>query len=150
MSIKEKWKEIKSRDEPLSIEEDFDIVPVKKTGLRGHILNISLIILFGLLCFGIGRVSFLEERQTPVRISGGASSLSVESQIDVSSPQVKGATKEVATGESVVASKSGTKYHFPWCPGAKQISEKNKIVFSSPEDARKAGYSPAGNCKGLK
>lgn len=150
MSIKEKWKEIKSRDEPLSIEEDFDIVPAKNGSLRGHILNISLIILFGLLCFGIGRISLLEEKQTPVRISGGTSPIPLERQTESSSPQVKGATKEVTTGESVVASKSGTKYHFPWCPGAKQISEKNKIVFSSPEDARKAGYSPAGNCKGLK
>lgn len=50
----------------------------------------------------------------------------------------------------IVASKNGTKYHYPWCSGAKQISDKNKITFNSIEEARKAGYTPASNCKGLK
>lgn len=52
--------------------------------------------------------------------------------------------------EAVVASKNGTKYHYPWCPGAKQIAEKNKVTFSSIEEARAKGYTPAANCKGLK
>jgi methylphosphotriester-DNA--protein-cysteine methyltransferase len=37
----------------------------------------------------------------------------------------------------------------PDCPGAKQISEQNKIWFASIEEAEKAGYKPAGNCPGL-
>ncbi len=48
-----------------------------------------------------------------------------------------------------VASKKGTKYHLPWCGGAKQITEANKIWFVSKEDAEKAGYTPASNCKGI-
>jgi hypothetical protein len=52
--------------------------------------------------------------------------------------------------EMVVASKNGTKYHYPWCTGAKQISEKNLIKFSSIAEARAKGYTPASNCKGLK
>lgn len=52
--------------------------------------------------------------------------------------------------ESVVASRSGSKYHYPWCSGAARIKESNKISFESPEAARKAGYEPAKNCKGLK
>ncbi len=48
-----------------------------------------------------------------------------------------------------VASKKGIKYHLPWCPGAKQISSKNKIWFASKEEAQLAGYQPASNCKGL-
>lgn len=59
-------------------------------------------------------------------------------------------TESIQSGGQVVASKSGTKYHFPWCSGAKTISEKNKIWFDSPEAARVAGYTPAANCKGLK
>ena len=50
---------------------------------------------------------------------------------------------------SVIGSKNGTKYHYPWCPGAKQISEVNMVYFTSVEKAREAGYTPAGNCKGL-
>ena len=53
-------------------------------------------------------------------------------------------------GGQVVASKNGTKYHFPWCSGAKTISEANKIYFNSIEEAGAAGYTPAANCKGLK
>ena len=40
--------------------------------------------------------------------------------------------------------------YYPWCAGAKQISEKNKITFASTEEARAKGYTPAANCKGLK
>ena len=58
-----------------------------------------------------------------------------------------GETKSVGM---YVASKNGTKYHFPWCSGAKSISEVNKIWFNSVEEARASGYAPAANCKGLK
>ncbi len=48
----------------------------------------------------------------------------------------------------VVASKKSTShlYHFPWCGGAKQISETNKITFATADAAKTAGYSLAGNC----
>lgn len=48
-----------------------------------------------------------------------------------------------------VGSKNGTKYHLPWCSGAKNIKEENKIWFGSKEDAASKGYSPASNCKGI-
>lgn len=50
---------------------------------------------------------------------------------------------------SVVASKSGTKYHLPECAGAKQIKPGNLITFASQAEARQAGYTPAANCPGL-
>ncbi|HLP44011.1 MAG TPA: hypothetical protein VK145_01915 [Candidatus Nanoarchaeia archaeon] len=50
----------------------------------------------------------------------------------------------------VIASKTGTKYHLPECPGAKTIAEKNKITFDSIAAAERAGYAPAANCPGLK
>lgn len=55
----------------------------------------------------------------------------------------------ISVGGQYVASKKGTKYHFPWCPGAKAMSEENKIWFSTQEEAEKAGYTKAANCKGL-
>ncbi len=48
-----------------------------------------------------------------------------------------------------VASKNGTKYHFPWCGSAKQIKEENKIWFKTKAEAEAAGYTPASNCKGI-
>lgn len=52
-------------------------------------------------------------------------------------------------GGEVVASKSGTKYYFPWCGTAKRIKEENKVWFASRAEAEAAGYEPAANCKGL-
>src|SRR3989344_9114086 len=51
---------------------------------------------------------------------------------------------------SVVTSKTGAKYHFPWCAGARSIKEENKVWFDSAEQARAAGFTTAGDCKGLK
>lgn len=49
----------------------------------------------------------------------------------------------------LVGSKNGTKYHALRCPGASQIKEENKVFFASKEEAQKAGYTPASNCKGI-
>lgn len=58
-------------------------------------------------------------------------------------------TPPATQGGGYVASKSGTKYHLPWCPGAQSMREENKIWFATKEDAERAGYKPASNCKGL-
>ncbi len=50
---------------------------------------------------------------------------------------------------AIVASKGGTKYYLPWCPGVDRIADANKVWFATPTDAAKAGYAPATNCKGL-
>lgn len=47
---------------------------------------------------------------------------------------------------SVVASVNSDKFHYPWCPGAKQIKEANRIVFESAAEAISAGFTLAGNC----
>jgi len=48
-----------------------------------------------------------------------------------------------------VASKSGTKYYLPSCPGVEHIEEANKVWFISADAAQAQGYSPAANCDGL-
>jgi len=52
--------------------------------------------------------------------------------------------------KNFVASSKGTKYHRLDCPGAQTIKAENKIYFSTEEDARKAGFTPAGNCPELR
>lgn len=153
MSIKEKQEEIKGGDPSGEYdEEEFDIVPKGRTlPLKRHILNLSLIVLLATLSFGLGRMTIYQESRVPVRIIPPQGK-NIETSIpSLEAGEVKGVSTEGVslTGE-VVASKSGSKYHFPWCAGAKQISEKNKITFTSVEEARKAGYAPASNCKGLK
>ena len=50
----------------------------------------------------------------------------------------------------VLASKSGKKYYYPWCTGVDRIKEENKVWFTTIEDAKKAGLTPASGCAGLK
>ena len=113
---------------------------------KSELYTIALIILIGFAGFGLGRLSLIEDNREQVRIEFpeylSASVLNAQKTLDGSN------TATTAQG-LLVASKNGSKYHYPWCGGGKRISEKNKIWFDSVEDARKAGYTPAGNCKGL-
>ncbi len=97
----------------------------------------GVIILVGFASFGLGRLS------NTLPLSSAALGLL---------PLKQGGEAEgvLNPGGQIVASRTGAKYHFPWCAGAMAIAEKNKIYFASVEDARKAGYTPASNCKGLK
>ncbi len=117
--------------------------------------TVLLILVVGFGSFGLGRLSKLQEGREPVRIEQLTASVVVSE-----SPLLRGASESgkarvvppepLVAGGKIVASKGGTKYHFPWCSGAQRISEANKVWFNSVEDARKAGYTPASNCKGLK
>lgn len=116
------------------------------------------VIFVGLAAFGLGRLSVLEERREPVKIeypenkAAAGNYEEIGNSVKTSESPKANESKQAETnaGGLLVASKSGTKYHFPWCSGAKSISGTNKIWFSSEEEARAAGYQPASNCKGLK
>lgn len=106
-----------------------------------------LIVLIGFLGFGLGRLSKIEQNRPPITIempenagSALANSASVSNTKNVS----------VLPEGSVVASKNGTKYYFPWCSGASRISEANKVVYKTIDLARAKGLTPASNCAGLK
>lgn len=55
----------------------------------------------------------------------------------------------VSNAGRVVASKTGSRYYFLWCGGAKRLSAAHKIWFTSAAQARIHGYTQAANCKGL-
>ena len=48
---------------------------------------------------------------------------------------------------SIVANRNSKKYHLPGCPGYRDTSEKNRVIFKSAEEAEAAGYVRAGNCR---
>lgn len=110
---------------------------VVNIAIQRDIFTVIIIISVSFASFGLGRLS-VRGLDTPVIIEN--ESFVIES--------VSGSTEVKASG-LLVASKNSTKYHFPWCSGAQRISEKNKIWFDSKEEAEKAGYTPASNCKGL-
>lgn len=96
--------------------------------------TILIMLSVGLASFGLGRLSALEETKPIVSIREA----SAESEL-----------QGMYIGGLVVASRKGSAYHYPWCPGAQTIVTQNRIWFPSEEAARVAGYAPAKNCKGL-
>lgn len=113
---------------------------------RGNDIALMLLIIFtALASFGLGRLSKIRENKTPITVESIISA-DIPAR-NAAAPEHNSATKK--TG-SLVASKKGSKYHYPWCSGALRIKDSNKIWFSSDKEARSAGYAPAKNCKGLK
>ena len=136
-----------------------------------EVVTVAIIVLVGLASFGLGRLSALETLHEPVQILGHPMSkdfatlatmgqeapgvkhpmfnISGQTAEESSSSNSQISTSNFQPGGQVVGSKNGTKYHFPWCAGAQRIKEENKKWFDSVAAARAAGYTPAGNCKGL-
>ncbi len=108
-----------------------------------------LIILVSSFSFGLGRFSKIIESQEPIRIEQIPTE-TVTKKVGAEG-DIAGASTAVSSAVQgkYVASKSGTKYHLPWCSGAQRIKEENKIWFDTEEEAKKAGYAPAANCPGL-
>ena len=106
------------------------------------LIIVMVVILVGFASFGLGRLSVLDTQKIPVTITTNKTSQTASVRILKDNQQ--------NIGGEIVASKNGKKYHFPWCSGAKRISKQNLITFGSIKEAQDAGYTPAGNCKGLK
>lgn len=102
-----------------------------------------LMVIVAVVSFVSGRMSVVlsEENNKPY--------IPIQAQVIAPTELVSPITaSDVKTG-GYVASKSGTKYHLPWCGSAQQIKESNKIWFATKAEAEAAGYTPAANCKGI-
>ncbi len=112
-----------------------------------------LIIVVSLISFALGRISVGDDFARVKQESQAISPIITDTTQNLqSTTPTTTSVSPVGAEDSekrYVASKSGTKYHLPWCGSAKQIKEENKIWFSSKEEAEKAGYTPASNCKGI-
>lgn len=120
-------------------------------GLWNDVFIAVVILLVSLASFGLGRLSVLYGDQSNVEIifpQGQEGAAYRALHIEDAEQAAREAPFPTGGGQ-YVASKSGSKYHFPWCAGAQAIKEENKIWFDSKEDAERQGYTPAANCKGL-
>lgn len=151
MSIKEELE--KCKDWVTGVRKFFQ--PEKLLERNTFVALVVLLSVFS--AFALGRLSAMEENRTPAKITfpeerttaATVISKTVPAQpVRVPVPIPQPQTMEEGGGE-YVGSRNGTKYHLPWCSGAKRISEKNKIRFASKEEAENAGYTPAANCKGI-
>lgn len=55
--------------------------------------------------------------------------------------------QEVNAAGAVLGNRRSGIYHWPGCPNYSDISADNRVAFSTREDAERAGYRPAKNCK---
>lgn len=109
----------------------------------------AIIILTAVASFGLGRLSKIRESREPIKISNASAAiLSAQGNAQGSSGSADSMPAANTGAEKLfVASKNGTKYYYPWC--GNNIKEENKVWFATKEEAKKAGYTPAKNCKGL-
>lgn len=114
------------------------------------LFTVVLILLVGIASFGLGRLSVITEEATPTAATVVKSRTISEETTRRSAEMATSTTASLPpTTGTYVASRNGTKYHLLTCPGAKQMSEQNKIYFNTKEEAASAGYQPAANCPGL-
>jgi len=146
MSIKDTLLKIKRRRQ----NSVFMVSYKTKTAFRADFFTAIVIILVAFAGFGLGRLSALEGKKTPVLIERNLSLLPSSDEAVFNKNLTSGKTVQNPSEKSFVAAKSGTRYYFPWCGGVSRIKEENKIWFASEAEARKAGFTPAANCAGLK
>jgi hypothetical protein len=166
VSIKEKAPEIKAQDQ--TVTEGFfaleEPAPQGVSRVASIALGAVLIIASG-VSYGLGYyagkggqsiepipMTYTEQSAAVVAHESAETrnELRVASSTRVeSAPSPSAVATDASPKGTYVGSRKGTKYHLPWCSGAKAISEENKIWFSSKEEAQSQGYSPAANCKGI-
>lgn len=110
-----------------------------------------LIVLVGIISFGLGRLSVGD---VAVLTPAGAIMALPDSFVDDADSAAGAMNAAVSSPETqstgrFVASRSGSRYHLPECPSAQQIKEENKIYFATADAAEAAGYTKAANCPGL-
>jgi hypothetical protein len=115
-----------------------------------------LIVVISSIFFGLGRLSTVKQGSSSIRILSPnteqaglvLSTFSTSTNKGIQDKQVLVAP--LSQSGEVVGSKTGKKYYFPWCGTAKRIKPENQIHFTTVEEAKNAGYTAGGNCKGLK
>jgi hypothetical protein len=140
----------------MSIKQDTTKIksPEPKFGFFARIIGsqslfvLLVIVLTAFASFGLGRLSVKQTTAKDQEILFEQPVFSEKTDKNAGKNTASIALSSNHSG-SVVASKTGTKYYFPWCGSASRIKNENRITFNSAEEARIAGYQPATNCKGL-
>ncbi len=139
----------------MSIQEIF--VNFKRLRTDERVYLPIIIVFVGISSFTLGKLSVDSETKKTEPVTQSASATLIErgnnGTSDQSTKEESDVSKKVSTESAVdggyVASKSGTKYHLPWCSGAQRIKEENKIWFATKAEAESAGYTAAANCPGI-
>lgn len=157
MSIQDVFNKINPKREENGLNNEVPDIETVSFDDNGEIRSNSLakrlflpmaLILILTLAFGLGRLSKSNSR-APLMIEYDSNySTTTSTYGGASKVEANTVPKEAPVNSSeVVGSIKGTKYHYLYCPGAKQISPANKITFTNAAAAEAAGYTLALNCK---
>ena len=124
--------------------------------IRRNQADIAIVIgfvLVAIIAFGAGRLSAPEIVRNPIIIEEPNASSSASLLNNVSQPLgaaagesvISASENQASTKGLFVASRGGTKYHWPWCSYGQKIKSENQIWFNTEKEAQLAGYSPC-NC----
>jgi len=120
---------------------------------RNDLLLASLVFFVGAASFGLGRLSVIWPEKEPVVIENSESRIqNLENDVVTAPPHAdpdSGFHILDSPHGVYVASRNGSSYHLPACPGALRIKAENRVWFQTKEAAERAGYRPAGNCPDL-
>ena len=107
-----------------------------------------VVFLVGIGAFGLGRLSALESQKSVLKIYGPGPAAVGEAARVLAAPSEAPTRPAIDPNQpkNFVASKSGTKYYAPGCPGASRIKAENQVWFGTIDDAEAAGYTLAANC----
>lgn len=100
--------------------------------MKKEYLFVIILILVGLISFGLGRMSVLGANKSDGEVEFVIPTLS---KIDLNSQNFK-----------YLASINGTKYYPKGCNSANRIKSENRIYFKSGEDAEKSGFERSKTC----
>ena len=136
-------------------------------GIKDKLFLVAVIILIGLIGFGLGRLSSkyqTAELNINSTIANTADLSKIATQVPSNAANVSNKTDTtnksvdtksgagdigVASAIKIIGNKNSKIYHREDCPGALKMIESNKVLFGSISAAKQAGYRPAGNCPGL-
>ena len=122
-----------------------------KSFLSNDQLFYGVIIMFvGIASFALGQASNTINSETAVvQVVEPIVIENTSNTALLTTTKVSGLDTTKLSDNGFIASKNGTKYHLLDCPGAKQIKEKNRIIFKTKQAAEAAGYTKAANCPEL-
>lgn len=115
--------------------------------LHTAVILVLILVFSSLSAFALGRLSVRDSAELRGIVVKQAPIFNATPE-ETAVPDARPSERQPQT-ELLVGSKNSDKYHYPWCSGAKRIKQENLVSFASFEEARAAGYTPAGNCDGL-
>jgi len=124
---------------------------------QSDIILVSVIVLITIISFQSGRIYESNQKGSDITVQqaligdifniggedGANSTRGISTNGNIALPAGRQGIEAIPT----VASKNSNKYHFPWCPSASKIADKNKITFPNEAAAIAAGLVLASNCQ---